>query len=215
MTILSRYAALPVTAGLLLALTAAPAGAQSEGDVTLDPRAGVIFPVGGLADVTTFGASGGLGVAYHVTSHLALRGDVELSVLDDRKDEFGVVISPPMSLMAFTAGLEVDFPPRRWQDEPLTFRWNVGVGGMRMDAEEHFADGSSLVFQHTFTTLQTGGKIGYRLSPTLTAFVGSQVYAIFTGEDDTRLFSERSIGAEPFAVAWTVPLSVGVQATIR
>lgn len=190
--------------------------AQSASDrVAVDPRVGVAFPVGALADVNEFGAAGGLGLAYYFHPHIAVRGDVALSVLDDRSPAPGTVLAPTLSLFHFNGGIQFDFPRSKFQDAPLSFRWNLGFGGTRMSATRDFPSGEDVDFQHTYVTLNSGGKIGWEFTETVTAFVGGEAYLIFADEEETAELVKRAPAAEPFGASWAVPLTLGVELEFR
>lgn len=199
--------------GLLAA--AGTARAQEAGSVTVDPRGGVVFPVGALDEVTDFSVSVGGGLAYRVSRDVAIRGDLRYGRLDGETDEQGRAVAPSLDLLHYTAGVAVDFPRPRWQNAPLSFQMNLGVGATRMSGSERYGDGSRLEFDQTYPTLTAGGKIGLPVASRIRAFVASEAYLIFADEDDTAVLTDRAPGADPFDTGWTVPLTVGIEASFR
>lgn len=205
-----------LAAMVLLALGAQSSAAQETySEFGVDPRLGVAFPVGDLADTHEFGFSAGLGVSYYFHRHVAVRGDVEVSVLDDESPQFGVVLAPPLTLVNFNAGIELDFPRPDYQEFPLTFRWYVGGGGTSMSASRDFPTGEDIDFSATYPSVTSAVKIGYQVAPDVETFVGGQAYLIFTDEAETLELVQRAPQAGPFGAAWSMPVTAGVQIKFR
>ena len=203
-------------AGLaLLAAAPATAAAQSvDSPVTIDPRAGIGFPVGDLADTHQAGFAGGLGIAYKLTPHIGVRGDFDLMVLDDESPQFGVVLAPTLTVIHYHAGLEFDFAKPEFQEFPLSFRWSLGAGGTSMSADRNFPDDVDVDFSGTYPSINTGMKIGYQVSPMMDLFLGGQMFLTFADEEEIAELVKRS-GTQPFGTVWTAPVTLGVNVTFQ
>lgn len=190
-----------------------PLAAQDyeKGQASIDPRAGVAFPFGDLAETHKVGFDGGLGLAYKVHPHIAVRGDFDFISLNGRNPQFGVVLAPTLTVVHYHAGLEFDFGPPEYQDFPLTFRWNLGAGGTSMSAQQDFPDGVDVDFSGTYPSVNSGIKIGYRITPELDLFVGGQIFWTFTNNEGEIAELVKRAGIEPYGNAWTAPVTFGVK----
>lgn len=204
-----------VTATLtLLAAAATPATAQDEdAQYSVDPRAGVAFPVGDLADSHEAGFSGGLGVAVKVHPNVAVRGDFDVAVLDDASPQFGTVLAPTLTMTHFYGGLEFDFSPPDYQDVPLSFRWSIGGGGVSMSASRDFPTGEDVDFSQTYPSVNTGAKVGYRFSRSVELFLGGQLFLTFADDQEIAELVKRVPQREPFKTVWSAPVTLGLKAS--
>lgn len=211
-----RVGALAALAALAIVLAGVgPAAAQTyEGEASIDPRLGVAFPVGDLAETHSVGFSGGLGISYKFHPHIAVRGDFDISVLDDESPQFGVVLAPTLTMIHYGAGLEFDFPPPDYQDFPLTFRWNVGAGGTSMSASRDFPAGEDVDFSATYPSVNSGIKIGYSVTPSVDIFLGGQMHLIFADSEEIVELVKRS-SVEPYGTVWSAPVTLGVKAAFQ
>lgn len=200
----------------LIVVGTQPAAAQDGdyGQISVDPRAGVGFPVGDLATTHQAGFSGGLGVAYKFHPNIGIRGDFDLAVLDDESPQFGVVLAPTLTMVHFNGGVEFDFPRPDWQNFPLSFRWNVGAGGTSMSASRDFPDEVDVDFSGTYPSVNSGVKVGYRITPDVDIFVGGQMYLTFADEVEIAELVKRT-GIEPFGTVWSAPVTLGVKASFQ
>lgn len=201
---------------LLFAATAPAAAQQDYARFSVDPRAGVGFAVGDLADSHEVGFSGGLGVAYKVHPNIAVRGDFDISVLDDESPQFGLVLAPTLTMVHYYAGLEFDFGPPDFQDLPLSFRWNVGGGGTSMSASRDFPDdGPDIDFSETYPSVNSGVKIGYRFNRSIELFVGGQLFLTFADEAEIAELVQRVPQKEPYGTVWSAPVTLGLKASFQ
>ncbi len=200
----------------LIAVGTQPATAQDGdyGQISVDPRAGVGFPVGDLAMTHQAGFSGGLGVAYKFHPNIGIRGDFDLAVLDDESPQFGVVLAPTLTMVHFNGGVEFDFPRPDWQNFPLSFRWNIGAGGTSMSASRDFPDEVDVDFSGTYPSVNSGVKVGYAITPDVDLFVGGQMYLTFADEVEMAELLKRT-GIEPFGTVWSAPVTLGVKASFQ
>jgi len=200
-----------------------PAGAvaQVAGTVSVDAHGGVALPLGTLNDLTTVGGAFGGGLAFHFHPNWAIRGDVSLSKLDNEFSEDGLtLLSPPVDLLYFGGGLEVNFTAPLYQDLPLTFAANLGAGVTTFDVDETF-DSSHPAngIDESYLTFTGGGQIGlivYRGSSLdLNLFVKAQPSLILTDSTDMLAYaaSLAVIDEEPFDHVWVLPLTGGVRLT--
>ena len=198
----------------LLAAVAAPAAAQEDyAPFSVDPRAGVAFPIGDLADTHEFGFSGGMGLAVKVHPNVALRGDFEVSVLDDESPQFGTVLAPTLTMTHFYGGLEFDFGPPDFQHTPLSFRWNLGAGGVSMSASRDFPTGQDVDFSQTYPSVNSGAKIGYRFSRSVELFLGGQIFLTFADDQEMAELVKRVPDREPYGTVWSAPVTLGLKAS--
>lgn len=203
-----------LSALLLAGTLPSPAGAQERGRLEVEPRAGVALPVSDLRDVTKFGPSAGLGVSYFFHPRVAFRVDGTASFLDGRRDPTGVELSPVMTIVHLTAGLEFDFPAQQWQDLPLTLKWYLGAGGTRQEAVRSFGDGTVVDLRETYPAATSALTLGYSITPSIQAFASGQVFVDFGERTDTEDFALRSPDVQPFEDTFLVPLTVGVRARV-
>lgn len=198
----------------LLAAAATPAAAQDDyAPFSVDPRAGVAFPIGDLADSHEAGFSGGMGIAVKVHPNVALRGDFDVAVLDDESPQFGTVLAPTLTMTHFYGGLEFDFSPPDYQDVPLSFRWNIGGGGVSMSASRDFPTGEDVDFSQTYPSVNTGAKVGYRFSRSVELFLGGQLFLTFADDQEIAELVERVPQREPYKTVWSAPVTLGLKAS--
>lgn len=206
-------------AALLVFGVPAGAAAQVSGTVSVDANAGVSIPLGTLGDLTSTGGAYGGGLAFHFTPNVALRGDLLLIKLDNHYSDGGVLLSPPVDMLYYGGGIELNFNAPLYQDLPLTFAANLEAGWTNIDVDETF-DG---VAQHPaenidqgYLTFSFGGQIGYTVyrgsSVDLNVFVKGQSYLILTDSNDMIPYATL-LGVEPFDHVWVLPLTAGVRAT--
>ncbi|MFQ5679742.1 MAG: hypothetical protein ACE5HP_09840 [Gemmatimonadota bacterium] len=200
-----------LAAGLLFLLLAAEGvTAQERGRVTVEGRAGVAFPLGELADITDAGPSFGAGVAYFFHPNVGVIGDFQASLLSPSSpDPFNVIRTTDVDLTSFGVGLVLDFPRPSMQDQPLTFRLRVINGITALSA------GRSVDLSETYYTLDTGGRIGYQVSPRIEVFLGTDVYFVFTSDSETAAFFQGPNPVEPMDLAISLPITLGVKANVR
>jgi hypothetical protein len=199
---------------IALLIAAPAANAQEAGQISLEGHAGVGIPAGQMWDLTDPSGSFGGTLAWHFHPNWALRGDFDAILLNDGKDEFDVILSPPMDLIYFGGGFEVNFGRPIWQDVPFTFSVNVGAGVMSMNVDETFDAGHpAAAFDERYFTLNGGARLGYQVSNRLNIFAQGQSYLIIADENDTQVFMDPVAGIEPFDTAWVVPVTAGVRLT--
>lgn len=215
----SRRAVLALGTALLVVvgLAAAPSSlvAQETDRATLDPRLGVVFPVGGLDDVTDFSVSAGAGVSWTVLPHVALRGDLRYSRLNGETDQAGGFLAPSLDLFTYSVGVEFDFPRPRWQQVPFTFGASLGVGATDMSGSHRFENGTEVSFDQTYPTLTGGARVGVPITGRVLGFVSTEMLLIFADHEDTSVLTAVHPGAEPFDTGWALPLTAGVQVRVR
>lgn len=185
-----------------------PAEAQS---LTVEARAGAAFPLGDLKDVADIGFTIGGAGAWFFHPNIGVRADILAELLNDVVDPFGIVPAPPLTLIHFTGGFEVDFAPAADQATPLSFRLHLGAGGTRVDGAQQYGDGSSVEISATYPTFTAGTAIGYRMHSQFEVFVDGTLYLILFDEADTEMFAERSRQASAFSEAWSYPVTMGVR----
>lgn len=197
-----------------LAITVVPAAGQ-EGTtrITVDPRAGVVFPVGDLAETHELGYTGGAGVGVEVHPWIGLRGDVDVMVLDGEARGDGTVLAPSLTVVHFHGGVEFDFPRPDDQDVPLTLRWSVGGGGTSMSASRDFPDAENVDFSGTYPSVNSAIKVGYRINRSVELFAGGGMFLTFADEEEIAELVKRVPGREAYDAVWSAPVTLGVKAS--
>lgn len=205
-------------AALLVFGVPAGAAAQVAGTVSAEGHAGLAIPMGTLGDVTSTGGAFAGGLAIHFHRNWAVRGDVMLMKLDKGRDEDGTtLLSPPVDLLYFGGGLEVNFSAPLYQDLPLTFAANVGAGWTNVDVDETFdSEHPANDIDDGYLTLTGGGQIGIRVHRSsamdVHLFVKAQPKLILTDASDLLPYAT-VLGIEPFDHVWLIPLTGGVRLT--
>jgi hypothetical protein len=193
------------------------AAAQASGTVSVDVHAGLSIPVGTFGDATATGGAFGAGLAYHFHPNWAVRGDIVLNKLNHEDADDGTLLSPPVDLLYFGGGIEVNFQAPLYQDLPLTFGANLGAGWTNVDADEtysfsHPANG----LDNGYLTFTGGGQLGLTVyrgsSMDLNIFVKGQPYLILTDSTDMLPYAFL-LGVEPFDHIWVLPVTAGVRLT--
>jgi len=184
---------------------------EAQSGLVVEPRAGVVFPAGGLDAVADAGFALGLSASHGLKSRVALRADVVALFLNDRVDPLGVVPAPPLNFIHILGGFEVDFVPPANQGAPLSLRFRVGAGGTWITGAAAYADGSSVDVSELRPTVTSGLAIGYRMSPTVEIFIDGTILFTILPEEATQVFAERSVQVETFSNAWTAPLTLGLR----
>jgi hypothetical protein len=204
-------------AALLVFGLPAGAAAQVSGTVSVDANAGLSLPLGTLGDLTSTGGAYGGGLAFHLTPNWAIRGDVLLIKLDNGRSESGALLSPPVDMLYYGGGLEVNFNAPLYQDLPLTFAANLEAGWTNIDVDETFsAAHPANGIDQGYLTFSFGGQVGWTVyrgsSVNLNLFVKGQSYLILTDSNDMIPYATL-LGVEPFDHVWVLPLTAGVRAT--
>lgn len=194
----------------MLALTGQTVSAQEDARISVDPRAGLEFPTGGLAEIHTYGFTGGLGVAFEIHPHINLRGDFDMGILNEKSG----IPTPPLTVLHFNAGLEFDFPPPNYQEFPLTFRWNIGAGGTSLSGDETFPGAQDVDFSQTYPSINSGVKIGYEVTPTVELFAGGALHLIFAEKSESAELYKNTT-REPFGNTWSAPVTLGLKASFQ
>lgn len=187
---------------------------QATGKVSVEGRGGVAFPVGDMLDITDIGGTFGGSVLWNFHPNWAVRADVDYMMLDDGRDDFGVLLSPPMDLMFFGGSIEVNFNEPKYQNLPFTFSANVGAGMMQMDVDETYDLGHPAAgFDYSYPAFQGGAKIGYQIKEWINVFVNGTAYFILMDSNDTLVFVNPDAGVTNFNTGWVIPVTAGVRLT--
>jgi hypothetical protein len=206
-------------ASLLVLGLPAGAAAQVSGNFSVDLHGGLAFPTGTFGDLTSTGFAYGGGLAFHFHPNVALRGDIMLITVDNgtNNEDPPLLLSPPVDLMYYGGGLEVNFNSPLYQDLPLTFGVNLEAGWTNFDVDEtyspsHPANG----IDQGYLTFSFGGQVGYTAyrsgSMVLNLFVKGQPYLILTDSADMTPYST-NFGTEPIDHVWVIPVTGGVRLT--
>ncbi len=198
-----------VPAALVLIFTAGGAAAQSY--LTVEPRVGVAIPLGDLKDISDEGFAVGGSASWFFHENIGIRADLVAQVLNDRMDPFGIVPAPPLTLIHFTAGFEIDFAPPSGQVQPFSFRIHGGGGGTRVSGSAEYTDGSSVDFSETYLSVVGGAAIGYRVTSRIEVFADGSAYLVLFKDEDTEVFAERSLQVKTFSEGWLFPVTAGVR----
>lgn len=201
----------PVAGTGLAAPGLAPTPLAAQTSLVLEPSAGVAIPLGALEDIADPGFAVGGAVTCFFHPNIGLRGQVQGEFLNDRVDPFGVVPSPPLTLLHVTGGFEVNFAPPAYQVQPLTFRIQLGGGATHVSGDATYGDGSSVDFSRTYPTVTGGVQLGYRLAPRVEAFAGAAAHLVLFDEEDTEVFAARSQQVDTFSEGWSLPVSAGLR----
>lgn len=186
-------ACIPAAALALLLILPRPAEAQYQW--SFQGRVGLAIPLGDLADFQNTGTSFGVGAAYWLNDRFAVRGDIDIDLLSGADANlFGQTVEfADITLYHYNAGIEYDLLP------PSESLWkvhlNAGIGATTFSSEDESDQGFS---DETDLTINGGGKVGYALSPSIRAFGGLQLFAMFT--DD---------------MTWSLPVHVGIRVLMR
>jgi len=153
-------------------------------------------------------------VLWNFHPNWAVRADVDYMLLDDGRDDFGVLLSPPMDLLFFGGSVEVNFNAPKYQNLPFTFTVNVGAGMMQMDVDETYDLGHPAAgFDHSYPAFQGGAKIGYQIKDWINVFVNGTAYFILMDSNDTLVFVNPDAGVTNFNTGWVIPVTAGVRLT--
>ena len=200
-----------VCAMVALTIPLQTASAQQDARITVDPRAGLEFPIGGLSEIHSFGFTGGAGVAFEISPHINLRGDFDAGILNEKSG----IRTPSLTVLHYNAGIEFDFAAPEFQEFPLSFRWNLGAGGTTLTGDESFPGAEDVDFSATYPSFTTGAKIGYRLSPSVELFAGGSLHLIFADESETAELFKNAPGRQPFGNTWSAPVTLGLRASLQ
>lgn len=200
--------------GVLLAVLALfalpePGTAQpATGKVSVDLRGGVAIPAGNMNNISDLGGLAGASAMWNFDPNWAIRADFDYILLNEDRDSFGNLISPPIDLMFFGGSFEVNFNGPKYQTMPLTFMLNLGAGAMKMKVDDTFdASHPANGFDNTYLTFQGGAKVGYQVQPWINIFVNGSVYFMLIDSADTGVFGYN------FDNGWVIPITAGVRLT--
>jgi hypothetical protein len=145
----------------------------------------------------------GVGLAFPVTSRVALRLDGDLEVLsEDRVGGPGGVIMPRAYLWHFHGGLDLDLLTT---DSGWRFGLRGGAGGTVFDTEL-FVTGDD--FLDTYFSVSGGLQLGRRVGRSLELGVIGQAFVVFTDEDRTEEFARQAAVLNAFPAASSFPLQL-------
>lgn len=197
-----------LAASAFLAL-AFPADADAQGRFSFSGQGGIAVPAGDLADFTEVGPAFGGGIAYWFSPRVAIRADVDASLLNGKDSEGTGPEGPDASLLHYNAGLQVNLTNP--DATPWNFMLNVGGGASTLDVDD--VEGVLTDFSETYFALNGGLGIGYDLSQNLSIFVDGQWYLTFTDEEDTAVFADINPEVDPegFSTASDIPLTLGIR----
>jgi len=204
-----------LAAALLLAIPGTGI-AQVDGTFSVEARGGAAVPVGTMNDLTEWSGTAGGTLAWHFNPYWALRGDVDWMHLRSGENDlaYNGIASPPMDLLFFGGGIEVNFARPKYQDVPLTFVANLGAGATKMSTDSNWLPGHPAAdFDGTYLTFKGGGQVGWQFSPLINAFVSVQGFMILLNEDDTSVFEDELAGIDAFQTAFVIPITAGVRLT--
>lgn len=203
---------IPVLAALI-ALAWLPSGATAQSKWAFEAQGGVGIPVSDLADLTDPGVTFGVGVAYWLSSRLAIRVDGDVEILNGKDSSGPGSEGPDINLFHYNGGLQLALTPP--DASAWSIRLNAGAGATTFDSDEFSASGSTVDFSETYFTVNGGLAIGYDVSQNVSIFLDGQWYLAFTDEEDTAIFAEINpeIDAMGFDTASSVPLTLGIRIT--
>ncbi len=209
-----------LAAALLLVLPAT-GRAQVDGTLSVEAHGGVGIPLGTFADVNDLGPTFGGTLAWHFHPNWAIRGGVDYISLGEEATSDGVLTGPPVDLLYFGGGVEVNFGAPKYQDVPFTFMMNVGAGMMQYSAEEAFYGGQrhpASDLDQSYLAFNGGARVGYQVSPLINLFVQAQAYLILIDEADSQPYvdwvqDQGLSGLDTFETLWVLPVSGGIRLT--
>jgi len=204
---------LKLTAALTFAALLAigtPNTVRAQSRFSVEGRGGVAIPASDLADLEDVGASFGVGLAYDLSSRVALRIDGDVDILSGADSGVSGSSAPDLNIFHYGAGFAVrlvDPGASRWN-----FDVNIGAGASTFDSDTFSANGVSQDFSETYFTTNGGLRVGYDLSSSVNIYASGQAYLMFTDDADTAVFSQVSSEVDPsgFDTAWTIPLTAGL-----
>ena len=204
-----------LAAALLLAIPGTGI-AQVDGTFSVEARGGAAIPVGTLDDLTDWSGTAGGTLVWHFNPYWAIRGDVDWMHLRAGENDlaFQGFASPPMDLLYFGGGIEVNFAKPKYQDVPFTFIANLGAGVTQMSVDSGWLPSHpASSFDGSYLTFKGGGQVGWQFSPLINAFVSVQGFMILLNEDDTSVFEDELAGIDAFQTAFVIPITAGVRLT--
>jgi len=198
-----------VTAMVLPAAVGAQA-LESE-SIDVDVRGGVAIPAGDFADVADTGADVGLGFAYWLNDHLAVRTDGDVGFFTGADMAEGGHFADS-KLWHYNGGLEVALLGRDQEDTPWTVTADAGVGATTLDTENFTVEGARFTeLAETWVSVNGGVDVGYELNEKADLVVGGDAYLAFADEEDTREFTGASRAADPLDTVWHLPVTAELQ----
>ncbi|MEK6255603.1 MAG: hypothetical protein N2B05_12995 [Gemmatimonadales bacterium] len=194
----------------VLAMFAIPSAGMTQpatGKVSVDLRGGVAIPAGNMATYTEVGGTAGASALWNWNPNWGFRVDFDWIKLNKGEDDFGVLLSPPQTLMFLGGSFEVNFNGQKLATDPFTFMANVGAGAMKMTVDDTYDTGHSAnTFDHTYPAFQGGAKVGYQVAPWINIFVNGTAYFILMDAADT----SAAFGND-FNNGWVIPVTAGVR----
>jgi hypothetical protein len=193
-------------AALILIL---PADASAQGRFSFDAQGGIAVPAGDLADFTEVGPAFGGGIAYWFSPRLAVRADVDASLLKGKDAEGTGPEGPDATLLHYNAGLQ--FNLTNPETTPWSFGVNVGAGASTLDVDD--VPMVLIDFSETYFALNGGLGIGDDVSDNFAICLDGQWYLSFTDEEDTAVFNDINSDVDPdgFGTASDIPLTLGIR----
>lgn len=204
----------------LAGLVSLPGAAARAQEVSLEPRLGVVIPVGELESFADAGVAGGLGAGIRIHPRVGLRVDLELGHLgvDLSGESTGADGGSGASLQLgdvrvwrYTVGFEGDLIVPGLS--PLTLVVGAGAGGasLRADRTASVPEGfAALTEPSTFATARAGVRVGWDLSRRWNAFASLEGSALFTGEASPSETVPPGLLVDR-GTLWAIPLTAGVR----
>lgn len=178
--------ALPLAAGLALAIALPAQGLAQDRSLSFEARAGAAVPTFDIADAAKTGWLVGGGVNVPLNDRWGIRAGIDAGFHDaEASDEVTI------TTLHYIAGLEYRYlpPGSRWMVSA-----NAGAGAMTIDIED--------VDSFTYPAINVGGRVGYAVADRATVFASAQGDIAFSDEEE--------VGS---GEAWVWPFSVGVEIT--
>lgn len=218
----SSLATAAAAAAALALWLGAPALAAGQADddgagVKVDGRAGVSVPLGDLSDDTDAGFVPGVGIAFLLSDNVALRADLDVSMLsevDEEDVEEGAqdFFAADVNLWQYSGGFEVNLAG---PDSDVFFLLGLGAGATTIDPEEPDApqppDADDFGSETRFT-LNGGVTLGVEPAEAFGVFVRARPHAIFVDPDEPE---DGDLEDTLDDIWWNVPIQLGVHVAVR
>lgn len=151
-----------------------------SGAWSVDVGAGLGVPGAVISETVTFGPAGGVGIAFALGEHVALRADVSVAFEPgkDLVNTFGpggvpLTQGPDVTLVHYTLGLEI-FPV-----SASTRRWWMSASVMLGGTSTTGSGGS--IESGPWLTAGVGARVGRRVSARMAIWLGARAYAFAVG----------------------------------
>ncbi|MEQ9399396.1 MAG: outer membrane beta-barrel protein [Longimicrobiales bacterium] len=180
-----------------------------EFDVQVE--AGAALPAQDLADYVDAGIHAGIGAAWWLGDHVAVRADGGVDALPGDDQATTLTPLPDMRFYYLSGGVQFDVAGRS-SDSPWSIQATAGAGSAMLDTEVFIETPNNRGedITETYPTVNAGVEVGYDVTEDVKVQVASGANLTFVDETELMPIYERNVQAQASDELWTMPITAAV-----